>query len=108
MKRFLCSLALLTCIAGVAQRAALAQASDPFLGEIQLFAFNFCPSGWLPLQGQLLPINQYAALFDLLGTTYGGDGIRTFALPKWGATHTQSGAAMTPCIATQGVFPSQN
>ncbi len=54
---------------------------DPFLGEIRLFAGNFAPIGWALCQGQLLPIAQNTALFSIIGTTYGGDGIRTFALP---------------------------
>jgi microcystin-dependent protein len=53
----------------------------PFLGQLMLFPFNFPPKGWTLCQGQLLPINQYQALFSLLGTTYGGDGRTTFGLP---------------------------
>jgi len=53
----------------------------PFLGEVMPFAGNFAPSGWALANGQLLPINQNQALFSLLGTTYGGDGAVTFALP---------------------------
>ncbi|MGD0594355.1 MAG: tail fiber protein [Acidimicrobiales bacterium] len=55
--------------------------ADPFLGEIRILPFNFAPSGWALCAGQLLPINQNTALFSLLGTTYGGDGKSTFALP---------------------------
>ena len=54
---------------------------EPFLGEIEFFAFDFAPKGWAPCAGQLLAINQNQPLFSLLGTTYGGDGINTFALP---------------------------
>ena len=54
---------------------------EPFLSEIRIFAFNFPPKGWAFCNGQLLPINQNQALFALLGTTYGGDGATTFALP---------------------------
>jgi microcystin-dependent protein len=54
---------------------------EPFIGEIRLVAFNFAPKGWAICAGQLLPINQNQALFALLGTTYGGDGRTTFALP---------------------------
>lgn len=53
----------------------------PYLGEIRLMSFNFPPKGWAMCNGQLLPINQNQALFALLGTNYGGDGIRTFGLP---------------------------
>jgi microcystin-dependent protein len=55
--------------------------SEPFLSEIKLMSFNFSPKGWAMCNGQFLPINQNQALFSLLGTTYGGDGRVTFALP---------------------------
>ena len=56
--------------------------STPFLGEIKIVSFNFAPKGWALCNGQLLPINQNQALFSLLGTTYGGNGQTTFALPN--------------------------
>jgi microcystin-dependent protein len=56
--------------------------SDQFLAEIRIFPFNFAPTGWAFCDGQLLPISQNTALFALLGTTYGGDGKSTFALPN--------------------------
>src|SRR5215831_18134609 len=56
--------------------------SEPFLSEIRLLSFGFAPKGWALCNGQLLPINQNQALFALLGTTYGGDGRVTFALPN--------------------------
>src|SRR6266540_4079822 len=55
--------------------------SEPFLGEIKIISWNFAPKGWAFCNGQLLPINQNQALFSLLGTTYGGNGQTTFALP---------------------------
>jgi microcystin-dependent protein len=55
--------------------------SEPFVAEIRIFPYNFAPSGWALCNGQLLPISQNTALFSLLGTTYGGDGKSTFALP---------------------------
>lgn len=55
--------------------------AEPFLAEIRLCSFNFAPKGWALCNGQLLPINQNQALFALLGTTYGGNGQTTFALP---------------------------
>lgn len=55
--------------------------SEPFLGQITLFPFGFAPQGWAFCNGQLLSISQNQALYSLLGTTYGGDGITTFALP---------------------------
>src|SRR5262245_59981811 len=54
---------------------------DPFLGEIRMFGGTFAPQGWATCDGQLLAIAQNSALFSLLGTTYGGDGRTTFALP---------------------------
>lgn len=54
---------------------------EPYIGEIKLTSFNFAPRFWAACDGQLLPINQNQALFSLLGTTYGGDGRTTFALP---------------------------
>lgn len=55
--------------------------SEPFLAEIRIFAFNFAPRNWALCNGQILPISQNTALFSLLGTTYGGNGVNTFALP---------------------------
>ena len=56
--------------------------ADPFVAEIRVFPFNFAPKGWAWCNGQILPISQNTALFSLLGTTYGGDGKSTFALPN--------------------------
>jgi microcystin-dependent protein len=56
--------------------------SNPFVAEIRIFPFNFAPTGWAFCNGQILPISQNTALFSLLGTTYGGDGKSTFALPN--------------------------
>jgi microcystin-dependent protein len=56
--------------------------ADPFVAEIRIFAFQFAPKGWAFCDGQLLPLSQNTALFSLLGTTYGGDGKSTFALPN--------------------------
>jgi microcystin-dependent protein len=66
--------------------------SNPFLAEIRIFTGNFAPKGWALCDGQLLPISQNTALFSLLGTTYGGDGKSTFALPNLqGSTPMQAG-----------------
>ncbi len=65
--------------------------ADPFVAEIRIFPFNFAPKGWAWCNGQLLPISQNTALFSLLGTTYGGDGKSTFALPN-----IQGSAVMHP------------
>lgn len=56
---------------------------DEFIGIVKLFAGNFAPKGWALCNGQLLPVSQYSAVFSILGTTYGGDGVTTFALPDF-------------------------
>jgi microcystin-dependent protein len=56
--------------------------ATPYLSEIKVMSFGFAPKGWALCNGQIMPINQNQALFSLLGTTYGGDGMRTFALPN--------------------------
>jgi microcystin-dependent protein len=71
-------LLLLGILAAVAQPV---RAQDQFLGQVELVGFTFAPIGWATCEGQILPISQYTALFSLLGTTYGGDGKSTFALP---------------------------
>lgn len=55
--------------------------SDPYVGEIRMFGGNFAPLGWAFCNGQILSISEYEALYSLIGTTYGGDGVQTFALP---------------------------
>ncbi|MCP4379324.1 MAG: phage tail protein [bacterium] len=55
--------------------------AEPYLGEIHIFGFNFAPRGWALCDGQILPIHQNQSLYSILGTTYGGDGRTTFALP---------------------------
>lgn len=55
--------------------------AQPYVGEIRMFAGNFAPAGWMFCEGQLLPISENETLFQLIGTTYGGDGVSTFALP---------------------------
>jgi microcystin-dependent protein len=70
--------------------------SEPFLSEIKIVSFNFPPKGWALCNGQFLPINQNQALFALLGTTYGGNGQTTFALPNMqGKVPLHSGSAHT-------------
>lgn len=70
--------------------------AEPFLSEIRIFSFNFAPKGWALCNGQFLPINQNQALFSLLGTTYGGNGQTTFALPNLqGRTPIHEGSGHT-------------
>ncbi len=88
--------------------------AEPFLAEIRLFSFNFPPKGWAFCNGQFLPINQNQALFALLGTTYGGNGQTTFALPNLqgryamhkGNGHTLGEAAGSTAVTiTQQTMP---
>jgi microcystin-dependent protein len=74
--------------------------SQPYVGEIRIFAGNFAPAGWALCNGQLLPISENETLFNLIGTTYGGDGQETFALPDL--------QGRTPVHAGQGPGISQN
>jgi microcystin-dependent protein len=73
--------------------------SQPFVGEIRMFGGNFPPNGWAFCQGQLMPISENETLFNLIGTTYGGDGQETFALPNL--------ASRIPIHAGQGPQISQ-
>ncbi len=85
--------------------------SNSFIGEIRVFAGNFAPVGWAFCNGQLLPISENEALFNLIGTTYGGDGQSTFALPDMrgrlpihqggGYQLAQSGGAETVTLTSQ-------
>lgn len=80
--------------------------AEPFLAEIRIMSFNFAPKGWALCNGQFLPINQNQALFALLGTTYGGNGQTTFALPNlqarvpihFGGGHTLGEAAGSTAV----------
>ena len=75
--------------------------SEPFLGQVTIFAGNFAPRSWAYCAGQLLPISQNTALFSLLGTTYGGDGETTFALPdlRGRSTRGSEGNSAGPGLA---------
>ena len=105
MRRILfASAAVLTLATAVPAQAAY----DPFLGEVMLVAFTFCPNGWLPADGRLLPISQNTALFSLLGPNFGGDGISTFALPNFvGQAPNSNQANAIYCIAVEGIYPSR-
>ena len=76
--------------------------SEPYLGEIRQAAFAFAPKGWALCNGQLLPINQNQALFSILGTTYGGDGRTTFALPDLRGRSPVHANATVPLGSQQG------
>jgi len=89
----------------VVARPRVARASTtPYVGEIMPFAGNFAPQGWLPCNGQLLPIANYDTLFNLIGTTYGGDGQFTFALPDLrgrAPMHAGQGLGLTTRVVGQ-------
>ena len=71
--------------------------SQPYVGEIRMFGGNFAPAGWMFCEGQLLPISENETLFQLIGTTYGGDGQSTFALPDLrGRIPVHQGGGFTP------------
>lgn len=79
---------------------------EPFLGQIQLFPYNFAPRGWIACQGQLLSIDQNQSLFALIGITFGGDGRSTFALPDLRDKAPADGVDYY--IALMGIFPSRS
>ena len=79
--------------------------TTPYVGEIRLFAFARIPSGWFACDGGLLPISQYEVLYTLLGTTYGGDGVSTFAVPDLRGQlplHMGTGPGLSTRVLGQG------
>ena len=78
--------------------------ADPFIGEVRAMPYGFVPQGWAPCQGQLLQPSSNAALFSLLGFTYGGNGSTTFALPTLAPMQGKEGT-LQYCIAVTGIFP---
>ena len=90
---------------------------QPYVGEIRMFGGNFAPAGWMFCEGQLLPVSEYETLFNLIGTTYGGDGQANFALPDFrgrlpvhmgnGFTLAQQGGAEEVTLTT-AQMPSHN
>ncbi len=79
---------------------------EPLIGQVQAFAFDFAPRGWAKCEGQILAIQDYQALFSLLGTTYGGDGRTTFALPDLRRLARRSKANYY--IALEGIYPPRS
>jgi microcystin-dependent protein len=87
--------------------------AQPYVGEIRMFGGNFAPAGWMFCDGSLLPISEYETLFNLIGTTYGGDGQSTFALPDLrgrlpihqgnGFTLAQTGGSETVTLTTSQI-----
>ncbi len=99
--------AIVTALALAAASPCMAQTGF-YLGQILTLPFNFCPTGTLPTNGQILTISSNAALFSLLGTQYGGDGTTTFALPNLKAPLAANRWPLVSCITTVGIFPSRN
>lgn len=94
----------------IAAGPATAASAQTFVGQVLMLASTYCPQGYIAANGALLSIPQNSALFSLLGTRFGGDGIRTFALPNLGG-HSQGSNttnSLSVCIAVQGVYPSRN
>jgi len=82
---------------------------EPIIGELRLFAFSYAPVGWLPCQGQVLNIVDNEVMFNLLGTTFGGSGSSTYALPDL-RSHSPLGTVQGPigyCICVDGVYPQR-
>lgn len=82
--------------------------SEPLIGEIRLFAGSFTPRGWAQCDGRLLSISQNSALFSVLGTSYGGDGMTTFAVPDLRPQDvSQPRKPVNYIIALEGAFPAR-
>lgn len=79
---------------------------EPFLGQILLLPYTYAPREWLRCEGQLLPIQQNEALYSLLGNQFGGDGMRTFALPD--LRDKEPAPNLHFCIAVQGTYPMRD
>ncbi|MBB2182438.1 tail fiber protein [Lachnospiraceae bacterium MD1] len=78
---------------------------DQFVGDIQLFALDFPPYGWMKCEGQTLSTSEYQVLFSLLGTRFGGNGQTTFCLPDLRKALPIQGMGMSYCIAYYGLYP---
>jgi microcystin-dependent protein len=113
MKRLFATAALASALQVIC--AGLVSAQEMYLGEIRLFGYNWCPVEWAPAAGQTLFINQYTRLFALYGTTFGGNGVTTFALPNLNGGAADGGSAAVPnpaqtpkwCVAVTGIYPSR-
>ena len=81
---------------------------DDYLAMIKLFAGDYCPEGYLYCNGQLLDVQQNVALFSILGNQYGGDGLKTFALPNLNKTSIIPNTSMKYVICIQGPYPSRS
>ena len=97
------------CAAASLAASSPASAQSVFVGKVSTFAFTFCPAGYAPLNGTLFAISENPTLFNLIGTTFGGDGVNTFAVPTGKPVSTLTpGADFIQCISLFGIYPSQN
>ena len=100
MRKKILMFCLQSCLlVSLSMNATIVLADEPYLGEVRWVGFNFAPRGWAKCDGQLLPINQFQSLYAILGTTYGGDGRTSFALPEMrgrAMMHAGNGAGLTP------------
>jgi len=78
-----------------------------YIGQICMFPWSWAPRGWLKCDGQLLPISQYSALYSLIGIEFGGDGRKTFALPKMPPMKTEDGGDVAYFVNMTGIYPSR-
>lgn len=82
---------------------------DPYIGQIQLFPFNFAPVGWLLCDGSSLPVASYQALYSLIGTNFGGNGTTTFQIPDLrNSNPLDSTNQMKYYIAVNGMYPTRS
>jgi microcystin-dependent protein len=82
--------------------------TEPTAGEVDQFAFGFCPTGWHLTSGAKLKVKDYQELASVLGAKYGGDGVKTFALPQLVGSLTANKKRLTSCIALYGIYPTPN
>ena len=104
LARTACATVALLALSGFISDGPDAASADimSYVGEIALVGFNFVPNGWAAADGSSLPISEHEALFNLIGTTFGGDGSSTFNLPKLDAP----AQGMTYVVSLYGVYPS--
>ena len=96
MTRLLATAAVASALQVICTGLVSAREQEKYLGEIRLFGYNWCPVGWAPAAGQTLLVNQYAALFSLYGTAFGGNGVTTFGLPNLSGGTADGGSAAVP------------
>jgi microcystin-dependent protein len=105
IKKLMVTLALVCSLSQVFAVGSAQASAEPHLGEIEMFSFNFAPVGYRVCDGATLSIQTNTALFSLLGTTYGGDGVTTFNLPDLRGASPMPGVRYY--IAVSGIFPSR-